>query len=110
MHPFSWLLRQMIGRPQTRRVPVCRSTPRIRPQLEVLEDRDVPSTLTVTNNLDSGAGSLRAQIGAAQPGDTLNFAPSLNGQTITLTSGIHAEHHQQHPVRQRRQRQLRRPG
>jgi hypothetical protein len=48
----------------------------------------VPSTLTVTNNLDNGsAGSLRAEIAAANPGDTINFAPSLNGQTITLTSG-----------------------
>jgi hypothetical protein len=47
----------------------------------------VPSTLTVTNNLDSGAGSLRADIAAAHNGDTIVFAPSLDGQTITLTSG-----------------------
>jgi hypothetical protein len=39
------------------------------------------------NNLDSGAGSLRADIAAAQSGDTIVFAPSLNGRTITLTSG-----------------------
>jgi hypothetical protein len=39
------------------------------------------------NNLDSGAGSLRADIAAAHPGDTINFTPSLDGQTITLTSG-----------------------
>ncbi len=48
----------------------------------------MPSTLTVTNKLDSGAGSLRAEIAAANPGDTIVFAPSLNGQTITLTSGV----------------------
>src|SRR5438094_624309 len=36
-----------------------------RPRLELLEGRDVPSTLTVTNNHDSGAGSLRATIAAA---------------------------------------------
>src|SRR5260370_25466490 len=58
-----------------------------RPCLESLEDRLVPSTLTVTNNLDSGAGSLRADIAAAHNGDTIVFAPSLDGQTITLTSG-----------------------
>jgi hypothetical protein len=52
-----------------------------------LEGRDVPSTLTVTNNLDSGAGSLRAEIATAKTKDTIVFAPSLNGQAITLTSG-----------------------
>jgi predicted outer membrane repeat protein len=55
--------------------------------LECLEDRWLPSTLTVLNNLDSGAGSLRAEIAAAHIGDTIVFAPSLDGQTITLTSG-----------------------
>ena len=57
------------------------------PRLECLEDRVVLSTLTVLNNLDSGAGSLRAEIAAAHSGDTIVFAPSLDGQTITLTSG-----------------------
>src|SRR5467141_3269886 len=56
------------------------------PWLESLEDRTVPSTLTVTNNFDSGAGSLRDTIKAAKSGDTIVFASSLNGQTITLTS------------------------
>jgi parallel beta-helix repeat protein len=55
--------------------------------LEGLEQRWVPSTLTVTNNQDSGAGSLRAEIKAANNGDTIVFDPSLNGQTITLTTG-----------------------
>src|SRR5262245_12897821 len=58
--------------------------------LEALEDRTVPSTLTVTNNLDTGAlgdGSLRGEIAAAQSGDTINFAPGLAGQTITLING-----------------------
>ena len=68
-----------------------------RPRLEALEDRCVPSTLTVTNNLDSGPGSLRAEIAAAQAGDTITFSNSTaNGavnfydgtlHTITLTSG-----------------------
>jgi hypothetical protein len=45
------------------------------------------ATFTVTNTADSGPGSLRAAISAAASGDKINFAPSLNGQTITLTSG-----------------------
>jgi hypothetical protein len=57
------------------------------PRLEILEDRTVPSTLTVTSAADSGTGSLRAEIAAAHSGDTIRFAPSLAGQTITLTRG-----------------------
>jgi len=55
-------------------------------RLEILEDRTVPSTRTVQNNLDSGAGSLRDAVTNAKSGDTLVFAPGLNRQTITLTS------------------------
>ncbi len=36
---------------------------------------------------DSGAGSLRQAIADADSGDTITFAHSLRGQTITLTSG-----------------------
>src|SRR6516165_1256760 len=57
------------------------------PRLEFLEDRTVLSTWTVTNPADSGDGSLRAVIAAAQSGDQILFDPSLQGQTITLTSG-----------------------
>lgn len=45
------------------------------------------ATLTVTNTNDSGAGSLRQALTDAANGDTINFHSSLNGQTITLTSG-----------------------
>ncbi len=43
--------------------------------------------LKVTNTNDAGAGSLRATIAGANAGDTIEFDPSLKGQTITLTSG-----------------------
>src|SRR5438270_13490768 len=56
------------------------------PRFEDLEDRTVPSTLTVLNNLDKGAGSLRDAIAHAKDGDTIVFDPGLNGQTIALTS------------------------
>jgi hypothetical protein len=60
---------------------------RYRPCIEVLEGRWLPSTLTVTSAADSGPGSLRAEIAAAQSGDTIVFAPSLALNIITLTSG-----------------------
>ncbi len=56
------------------------------PRLECLEGRILPSTLTVLNTLDKGAGSLRDAITNASSGDTIVFAASLDGQTITLTS------------------------
>src|SRR5262249_49395588 len=52
-----------------------------------LEDRTLPSTLTVLTNADSGPDSLRQAIADAQSGDTITFAPDMRGQTITLTSG-----------------------
>lgn len=55
---------------------------------ERLEERALLTTFTVTNLLDSGAGSLRAAVSAANsnPGaDTVNFQAGLTG-TITLTT------------------------
>lgn len=43
--------------------------------------------LLVTTTADSGSGSLRQALADAQDGDTIQFDPSLNGQTILLTSG-----------------------
>jgi hypothetical protein len=63
-------------------------TRRFIPRLESLEGRTLPSALTVLNNLDSGPGSLRAALAAANNGDVITFAPSLSGKTITLTSGV----------------------
>jgi hypothetical protein len=87
MQRFSCLHMRMTGGLQMRRSPAKKPSARFRPQPELLECRDLLSTLTVSTNLDSGTGSLRAEIAAAHAGDTIVFAPSLNGQTITLTSG-----------------------
>ncbi|MGJ5673382.1 MAG: choice-of-anchor Q domain-containing protein [Nostochopsis sp.] len=43
--------------------------------------------ISVTNNADSGEGSLRAALESAQAGDIIQFTPSLANGTITLTSG-----------------------
>jgi hypothetical protein len=69
--------------PSRRRATAC-------PRLEMLEERRVLSTLTVTSNSESAfvnVSTLRNEIAAAQPGDTIVFDPGLKGQTITLTSG-----------------------
>jgi uncharacterized repeat protein (TIGR01451 family) len=42
------------------------------------------ATLTVTNNADSGLGSLRDAVANAASGDTIFFDPTLAGQTIDL--------------------------
>ena len=60
---------------------------RRRPGLEALECRALLSTLTVMNTADSGSGSLRAEIAAANSGDTIVFSSKLKGRVITLTSG-----------------------
>jgi|GEM_PF-1147828 len=46
------------------------------------------NVITVTNSNDSGGGSLRVAVNnLASSGDTIEFAPSLFGDTIHLTSG-----------------------
>jgi len=81
---FSWLQNQISNRNPRGRGQHRRALRRFRPQMEALEDRWLPSTLTVINNLDSGLGSLRYEIDAAQSGDTIVFDKSLSGQTINL--------------------------
>src|SRR5262249_38831398 len=55
---------------------------------EALEDRMVPSAMTVTSALDDGsAGTLRSTIAAAPSGATIQFSNQLQGHTITLTGG-----------------------
>jgi hypothetical protein len=60
---------------------------RFAPRIDALEARALLSNLVVTNTDDSGSGSLRQAIADAKGGDTIAFAHSLRGQTITLTSG-----------------------
>src|SRR6266542_4437929 len=60
------------------------------PRLEALECRTLPSTFTVLNLDDSGAGSLRQAVldANALPGaDRIAFAPGVRDGTIALTSG-----------------------
>ena len=45
------------------------------------------NAIVVSNTADSGAGSLRQAILDSQDGDTITFASSLHGQTITLNDG-----------------------
>jgi hypothetical protein len=60
---------------------------RFLPALERMEERTLLSTFIVTNNHDSGTGSLRAAIHAAASGDSIAFSHSLDDSTIALFSG-----------------------
>jgi hypothetical protein len=74
----------------TRRRPPRRRSPVSQPCLETLEDRRLLTTFSVLNVLDSGPGSLRGAIAAANsaPGaDVIRFAPSARDGTIALAAG-----------------------
>lgn len=71
--------------------------PRFRPGLESLDERLVPSTLTVTSPADNGAaGTLRYEFNLANKdaakgvSDTIAVAQSLKGATITLNRPLEA--------------------
>src|SRR5262249_40937733 len=90
--PIMWFLSPRNGRSArtARRPSAPRSRPPgVRPRLATLGDRSLPSTFTVLNLSDQGAGSLRAAITAANanPGaDIIDFQSGLSG-TIALGRG-----------------------
>ena len=91
MRFLTWLLSENRPHPSERRCGHGPSRRRatVRPRLEVLEGRQVLSTLTVTSSLDGGTpgdGTLRGEIEAAQPGDTIVFDRSLQGQFFRLSA------------------------
>ena len=73
--------------PSRRGRPARRNAPGRQLKLECLENRLTLSSspFIVTSGADSGAGSLRAAIASAVPGETIKFANSVH--SITLTSG-----------------------
>src|SRR5262252_1661040 len=83
---FRWF-RSSFHRAGTRpyRAALRRRTRWTRPLLETLEDRNLLSTVMVTTETDSIAGSLRQVIGSAAAGDTITFAAGV--KSITLTGG-----------------------
>ena len=81
----SWI-RQLFARPVSSTI---RKAPRrVRPALEVLEDRCVPSTFTVLNALDDGSvGSLRWAVGQANSTTVVYLAASnLPGKGLFVTN------------------------
>src|SRR5262245_41281571 len=64
-----------------------RSRRGFKPRFDVLEDRTLPASFTVSSLGDSGPNPLRDALIKAGDGDVVQFAPNLNGQTIVLTSG-----------------------
>jgi hypothetical protein len=65
----------------------------IRPRLEVLEDRCVPSIDMVTSTSGSAAvpGSLPFEVALAAKGDTIQFVANLKGATITLGNTLYVQ-------------------
>src|SRR5262249_23511575 len=79
---LSWLGRRMVGEPRSPSRHRRGATPRYRPRFEALEDRCVPSTLTVDHSWDNSAPP-----GVPAPQGTLEWAAASaqNGDTIVIT-------------------------
>src|SRR5262245_35415626 len=61
----------------------------VRPRLEVLEDRCVPSTVTNLSGSAAMPGSLPFEVANPPPlGEAIQFAPNLKGGTITLNAPL----------------------
>src|SRR5262249_54819882 len=83
-----WRSRRSTGGLETRREPARRPTTRFRPRLEMVERREVLSTLTVTSAADDGsAGTPRAEGAPAHGGGPPRFAPPPHSPTIALGGG-----------------------
>src|SRR5262245_1649699 len=93
MSSRSWIRRLFDRKPRT----IRKQLARFRPRLEALEDRALPSTITVLTTADGPgvfnagpnpfASTLRGAIAHAQSGDTIVFASNLTAAgptTITL--------------------------
>src|SRR5262249_42925581 len=67
----------------------ARPAPRLRPRIEELEHRTVPSTLPVTTSLDDASlhGTLRYAVANAHDGDTILLTGAVAQTGITLTQG-----------------------
>src|SRR5262245_37040231 len=76
----SWIRRLFARTPRT----VRKAPARFRPCVEALEDRTVPSSVTLTPAADGGTGSLRAAIVAA------NIDSGTDPYTINLGAGTYA--------------------
>src|SRR5947209_9334616 len=85
MTRLSWI-RNAFARRATR--PIRKAPPRSRPALEALEDRCVPSTLTVTSSADDVTvnHTLRYAVAHAQSGDTILLTAAIQAP-IVLTHG-----------------------
>ncbi len=82
---FPWLTRPKSSASRSPRRPS--PWPRHRLAVETLNDRVLPSVLTVVSNNDSGTGSLRECISVAADGDTITFSPTVQAAgPITLQS------------------------
>ena len=85
MRTRSWI-RNLFARSVTR--PMRKKPPRARLVLEALEDRCVPSTLTVTSSADDVTlnHTLRYAVAHAQSGDTILLTAAIT-TPIVLTHG-----------------------
>ena len=82
-------------RPRHRRSAASSSSLRFRPRFELVEDRTLLSTFSVTNTADSGPGSLRQAIldsnAATAATNTIDFAiPGTGVQTIVPVAPLPA--------------------
>jgi uncharacterized repeat protein (TIGR03803 family) len=91
MQLFSWLHKQLTGRPHARGTPARKLTPRFRPQLDRLESRLTPSLTTLASftGLNGGApqGNLIMDAGGNLYGTTSTGGASGAGSVYEVAKG-----------------------